>query len=144
MKIIYPVWFLTIAELKLCPVNSQCVVNWNCLNYWENEIMLYQFPMCRQLQFHIQYRYANPSPRNKKLMKFMNSELAQNQPKWYKYTWTRVSVESIRACARTILLTFTITIACSSWITLNYNQIYITEHCPLNLEGGKLISIWYK
>jgi hypothetical protein len=29
-------------------------------------------------------------------------------------------------------------IACSSWITLNYNKIDITECCPLNLEGIKI------
>ena len=79
----------------------------------------------------------------KKLMKFMNSELPV-WPKWYKYTWTGISIESIWAWARTILLTFAMSIACSSWITLNYNQIDITKNCPLYLAGSKLISIWYE
>ena len=77
------------------------------------------------------------------ILKLWTDRLAQNQPKWYRYIWTRISVEPIGAYARTILLTFTMTIACSSWITWNYNQIDITEHCPLNLEGSKVIRTWY-
>ena len=72
------------------------------------------------------------------------ARLAQNQPKLYRYTWTRISVEPIGAYTRTILLAFTMTIACSSWITQNYNKIDITEHCPFDLEGSKLIKTWHR
>ena len=46
--------------------DAQLWGNGNCLNYGRNEIMLYQFPTCGELKFHMQYRNVNPSPRRKR------------------------------------------------------------------------------
>ena len=59
------------------------------------------------------------------------------------FTWTGISVESIGAFARSILLTSSMTIACGSRFTLNYDQIGIIECLSLNLEGKKVIKRWF-
>ena len=78
------------------------------------------------------------------IFELLTARLAQNCPKLYRCTWTRISVEPIGAFTRTILLAFTMTIACSSWITRNYNKIDIKVHCPLDLEDIKPIRTWHK
>ena len=65
----------------------------------------------------------NSTQKTHNIHEVWTSRLAQNQPKWYRYTWTGISVESIRAFARSVLFTCSITTACVRRITLNYNQM---------------------
>ena len=69
--------------------------------------------------------------------------------KYGRYTWTGISEESIRAFARTILLTFTMTIACGSRITLNYNQIdkiiktwFLNNKKKIFLNLKRILNLW--
>ena len=78
---------------------------------------------CKHLQGskHFCLLYKSKLNSTNEIHGLWTARLAQNQTKWYRYTWTGISVESIWAFARPILLTFTMTIARGSWITLNYN-----------------------